>query len=368
MKLYFVAGERSGDLHAAQVIRALKAQDSSIRFRGFGGDEMRTAGMNLVVHYREMSFMGFLEVLKNYNTIKQYIADCKADILDFKPDAIVLVDYGGFNMKIAKFAAENKIKVFYYIPPKVWAWNTKRVQKIKKYVNHVLSILPFELDFYKKHNVHADYVGNPSYDEIRRFTPNPNFKRDNEIGEKPVFALLPGSRKDEVKYILETMLKVAAPYADRFQILVAGVHSIPKDLYAVCEKYPVKIIYEKSFDLLTVAHKALVTSGTASLETCLFDVPQIVCYQSSWISGKIGRMVMKVKWASLVNLIANREVVRELMIEDFTEKKLSAETKMLLEDEKYVAEIKKGYKEVKDQLNKPNAGKNTADKILQYLS
>ena len=368
MKLYFVAGERSGDLRAAQVIRQLKTKDASIRFRGFGGDQMRSAGMNLVVHYREMAFMGFVEVLKNLSTIKQYLADCKADILDYKPDAIVLVDYAGFNLKIARFAKENNIRVFYYISPKVWAWNTKRALKIKKYVNHMLSILPFEVDFYKQYNVHADYVGNPSFDEIRNFTPNPNFKRDEKIGEKPVLALLPGSRRDEVKYVLETMLKVAKPYADRYQILVAGVHSIPEESYAVCKDYPVKIIFEKSFDLLSIANKALVTSGTASLETCLFHVPQIVCYQSSWISARIARAVVKVEWASLVNLIAGREVAKELILEFFNEKNLAVETKKLLEDEAYVQEIKKGYKEVHKLLDKPNAAKNAAVKILQYMS
>lgn len=359
MKYYFIAGERSGDLHAGNVIRELKNLDNTIEVRAWGGDVMQAAGATLVKHYTEMAFMGFVEVLLNLTTISRFLKECKQDILTYKPDIVVLVDYGGFNMKIAKFAKENGFEVHYYIPPKVWAWNTGRVKKIKKYVDKVYSILPFEVDFFQKHGVTVEFVGNPSYDEISEFNANPDFKSQHQLSDKPILALLPGSRKQEILLILELMAVVASEQQTH-QVVVAGVSNLPKELYAKCEAYGFKIIYDSSFEILNIADKALVTSGTASLETCLFQVPHIVCYQTNYITGKIARFVIKVNFVSLVNLIANKEVVRELLVDNFNYETLTSETKKLLQDQNYIQQIKDGYQEVLSKIGKKGAPKTVA--------
>jgi len=364
MKYYFIAGERSGDLHAGNVIRELKNIDSSVEVRAWGGDVMQAAGATLVKHYTEMAFMGFVEVLLNLRTISRFLKECKQDILAYKPDVVVLVDYGGFNMKIAKFAKENGFTVHYYIPPKVWAWNTSRVKKIKKYVDKVYSILPFEVDFFQKHGVTVEFVGNPSFDEISEFHPNPEFKSIHQLNEKPILALLPGSRKQEITLILDLMALVASEQ-NTHQVIVAGVSNLPKTLYAKCEELGFKIIYDSSFEILKIADKALVASGTASLETCLFQVPHVVCYQINVITTKIARLVIKVDFVSLVNLIANRQVVKELLAEDFNYKTLTAETQKLLYDEDYIQHIKQGYQDVLAKIGKKGAPKTVAELLMK---
>ena len=313
MKYYLIAGERSGDLHASNLMKALKARDSRIEFRYFGGDYMLEAGGELVVHYQKLAFMGFLEVLMNLRTISKYIRLCKNDIAAWSPDAIILIDYAGFNLKIAKWAKERGIKIYYYISPKVWAWNQSRALKIKAVVDKMFVILPFEVEFYKKYDWVVEYVGNPVVEAVDQYKVNANFRQDNKLPDKPLIAVLPGSRKQEVKHILPTLVKVFNHFPEH-HFCVARVGNLPEEVYSLVTKHEnASVVSGQTYDLLANSEAAIVCSGTATLETALWDVPQVVVYKTSWISYWIAKAVIKVKYISLVNLIMGEEVVKELV-------------------------------------------------------
>lgn len=367
MKYYLIVGERSGDMHASNLMHALQQIDKEAEFRFFGGEQMQAVGGTLVKHYQEMAVMGFWEVIKNLSKIASLLKFCKKDILAYQPDVVILVDFAGFNMRIAKFSKKNHIKNFYYISPKVWAWNTKRAWKIKKNVDKMFVIFPFEKEFYKQFGYEVDFVGNPLLDAIGSFERNPNFFEQNDLSnEKPIIALLPGSRRAEVKNMLALMLKIKNYFPD-FQWIVAGVDNLPKNLYQNCESAGVKVLYNQTYDLLAVAHSAVVTSGTATLETALFSVPQVVCYKTSNFSYQIAKRLIKVPFISLVNLVMNKKVVTELIQNDLNEQNLrndllkvveGAERERILED----------YRVLQEKMGTAGASEVAAKKMFAYLT
>ncbi len=307
MKYFLVAGERSGDLHGSNLIKALKQRDSAAAFCGFGGEYMEQEGMQLLVHYNEMAFMGFLEVVKNLRSIQGYMQQCKEEIRRFRPDALVLIDYAGFNLRIARWAKKQGIKVFYYISPKVWAWNQKRALKIKKTVDHMFVIMPFEQEFYARYNYKVDFVGNPLLDAIRDFVPDADFLKKHQIEDQPLVAVLPGSRRQEIENMLGYMLDLIPAFPGH-RFVVAGIKNIPREYYRLALENPAAVVvFDDTYNLLSHAEAALVTSGTATLETALFEVPQVVCYKTSWVSYQIAKRLVKIEYISLVNLIAGRK-------------------------------------------------------------
>ncbi|MDX5422868.1 MAG: lipid-A-disaccharide synthase [Hymenobacteraceae bacterium] len=368
MKYYIIAGERSGDLHASNLIKQLKKKDPAAQIRGWGGDMMQDAGMELVRHYQEMAFMGFAEVFKSLRKILGFLKECKEDIRQYQPDVVILVDYAGFNMRIARFAKGQGIKVFYYISPKIWAWNQGRVHNIKKVVDRMFVIMPFEQDFYARFDYKVDYVGNPVNDSVTDHVPCTDFRAKNRLyNNKPIIAILPGSRRQEIENMLHVMLSVLPSFRD-YQFVVAGVSNFSKEYYEQYNKDPnIKIIYDQTYDLLAHAKAALVTSGTATLETALFNVPQVVCYKTSAISYAIGKMVIKVPYISLVNLIADRPVVTELIQEDFTPKKIVAELKQVLFDKYFLKKQQEGYDLVRKKIGDFRTAERAAELMVGYL-
>ncbi|HRJ29981.1 MAG TPA: lipid-A-disaccharide synthase [Cyclobacteriaceae bacterium] len=368
LKIYFVAGERSGDLHGGNLIYALKSKSANIRCRGFGGDYMRDAGMDLVVHYRELAFMGFAEVLANLSTIAKKIKQCKQDILTYKPDVVVLIDYAGFNLRIAKFAKQNGIKVFWYISPKVWAWNQNRAIKLKANIDRMFVILPFEKEFFKKFNWTVDYVGNPVLDAVKMHQADQEFLIRNRIlSDKPLVALLPGSRKQELNMIIPLMAEVAKQNPS-YQFAVATVDNLSTEFYGDLRSLPnISFISGATYDLLHHAQAAIVTSGTATLETALFNVPQVVVYRTSSMSYLIAKNLIRVPYISLVNLIAGREVVKEMIQQRANSKDVSAELNLILNDNQYREGMLTGYKEIRNILDTGSASENTAELMLHYL-
>ncbi len=366
MKYYIIAGEASGDLHGSNLMKALKQKDPDAEFRFCGGDLMTKQGGIIVKHYRDLAFMGFLEVAMNLRTILNNIKFCKEDIQNNRPDVLILVDYPGFNLRIARFAKELGIKVVYYISPQLWAWKEGRVEIIKKYVDEMMVILPFEEDFYKKHGVHSHFVGHPLLDAISTLQDvnNEDFKRDNGLNEKEIIALLPGSRKQEVEKMLQIMLSVR-PYFKEYQFVIAGAPSLPKEFY---EKYVddnVHFVSNKTYDLLRCSRAALVTSGTATLETALLNVPEVVCYRGSKVSYAIAkRLVKNIKYISLVNLIMDREVVKELIQNDLNTNNLIEELTKILATEKRF-EVFRDYELLREKLGGKGASDNAADVILK---
>ncbi len=369
MKFYLIAGERSGDLHGGNLIKALQARSAGNQFRGFGGDYMRKAGMEVVVHYRELAFMGFVEVLANLRKISKKIKQCKEDILQYKPDVIVLIDYAGFNMRIAKFAKTQGIKVFWYISPKVWAWNQKRALKLKATVDRMFVILPFEKSFFKKFDWDVDYVGNPVLDAIKAHQVQPDFKSVNQIAEnESIVALLPGSRQQELKKIIPVITDVAIALKQT-QFVVAAVSNLDQKLYGGLKNLlNVRFVYDGAYDLLSIARAAIVTSGTATLETALFKVPQVVVYKTSALTYWIARMIIKVPFISLVNLVADREVVKEMIQENASVEKVSGELLSILNNETYRTAMLNSYDEIIRILDTGSASENTAEKMLGYLN
>jgi lipid-A-disaccharide synthase len=368
MKFYLIAGERSGDLHGGNLMKALKRLMPEASFRGFGGDDMHAAGLDLVVHYRELAFMGFAEVLANLHMISKKLKQCKQDIVQFKPDVIILIDYAGFNLPIAKFAKTQGIKVFWYISPKVWAWNQDRAWKLKASVDKLFVILPFEKQFFKRYNWEVDYVGNPVLDAVKAHQPSPEFLTKNGLrSDVPLVALLPGSRKQELHTIVPLMAAVASRLP-HLQFGIATVNNVSSDLYE-----PLKILSNvhaiegTTYDLLAYANAAIVTSGTATLETALFKVPQVVVYKTSWLSYAIGKLVIRVPFISLVNLVAEREVVKELIQQEASEENVLSELKNILEVKTYREGIEKGYDEIIKILDTGSASENTARLMLKYL-
>ena len=369
-KYYIIAGEASGDLHASNLVAQLRKKCPNALFRGFGGDLMQQQGVELVKHYRTMAYMGFVEVAVNLRKVLENISLCKKDILEYQPDAVILVDYPGFNLRIAEFAHEQGFKVFYYVSPQVWAWKRRRVKQIKKSVDKMLVILPFEEAFYKKEVVDVVYVGNPLLDELSKFGMGNRsiFLRRNSLGEKrEIIALLPGSRTQEVKRMLPVMLKVAPHFPD-YQFVVAGVSSVDAGLYKkIIGTSDVFLIENQTYDLLQNASAALVTSGTATLETALFSVPEVVCYKANAFSYLIARWLIKVKFISLVNLVMEKEVVKELIQSNLTEKNLVDELNRLLSDSNCQRQILEDYEDLKDLLGNAGASEKAALVIVSDM-
>ncbi len=372
MKYYIIAGEASGDLHASNLMKELKKNDPSAEFRFWGGDLMQQQGGTLVKHYRELAFMGFAEVAANLRTILNNIKLCKTDIRNYKPDAIILVDYPGFNLRIAEFAHNEDFRVFYYISPQIWAWKTSRVHKIKKFVDRMFVILPFEKGFYKKFNVDVDFVGHPLLDMIEQLPKeDPQaFRKKNKLSGKLIIALLPGSRQQEISKILPLMLSVCSVFPD-YQFVVGGAPSIDESYYRqFFTEGDVQIVFGQTHDLLRNSFAALVTSGTATLETALFEVPEVVCYKGSFISYHIAKMVVDkelVKYISLANLIMDREVVTELIQNDLNTENLKKELDLIINNKENYQRIKTDFISLKEKLGGAGASRKTAGLIMGYL-
>ena len=369
MKYYVIAGEKSGDLHTANLIKKIKLKDPNAIFRGFGGDDMLNEGVTIVKHYKEMAFMGFLEVIKNLGSIFKNINQCKEDILKFKPDVIILTDYPGFNLRIAAFAHQAGIKVFYYISPKIWAWNTKRAYKIKKFVDKMFVIFPFETAFYKKYNYDVDYVGNPLLDAISQFEKNHDFFIKNNLNPKiPIIAVLPGSRKQELLNILPPIAEVFKSFPD-YQFVIGGVSTLSESLYhEILKGQSVKIIFGQSYDLLSQAVAGLIKSGTSTLEAALFDLPQVVCYKTSGFSYKIAKALIKVKYISLVNLIADKKIVTELIQDDLNPSLIIAELQKILPGAMERKLMEDEYKILQSELGNAGASEKAAGLMWNYLN
>jgi len=369
MKYYIIAGEASGDLHASNLMKALKKQDSKATFRFWGGDLMQAVSGTLVKHYKDLAFMGFLEVLLNLITITKNLNFCKKDLLKYKPDALILVDYPGFNMRIATFAKAHNIKVHYYISPQIWAWKENRIKSIKHNVDEMYVILPFEKDFYeKKHQYKVHFVGHPLLDAIanRKPTDEKDFRKAHKLGNKPIIALLPGSRKQEIKKMLHVMLSLSTDFND-YQFVIAGAPGLETPFYkSFTTSKNISFLLNKTYDLLSIATAALVTSGTATLETALFKVPEIVCYKGSWVSYQIGKRVVNLDFISLVNLILNKEAVTELIQNDFNKKRLTQELKNILGSKKR-EQIYNDYYELEQKLGGAGASDKTAQLIFRQI-
>ncbi|RFZ85961.1 lipid-A-disaccharide synthase [Mucilaginibacter terrenus] len=367
MKYYLVAGEASGDLHGANLMKALKGKDPNAGFRYFGGDLMQAEGGTLVKHYEDMAFMGFAEVVMNLRTILKNLKLCKTDLISYKPNVLILIDFPGFNLKIAEFAKARGLLVCYYISPKVWAWNQKRVLKIKKVVDHLFCILPFEVDFYKKWGMDIDYVGNPLLDAVDAFTPDPDFLGHNKlITDKKIVALLPGSRKQEISRLLPEMVKVAAAFSD-YQFVIAGAPTFTNDYYQqYANSANIPVVFNSTYNLLNNAAAAIVASGTATLETALFNVPQVVVYKGNVLTIGIARMLIKIRFISLVNLIMDEQVVKELIQEGCNAVTIGAELEKLLEDNNYRSKMLSNYDKLDSRMGEPGASRHTSELIVQY--
>lgn len=375
MKYFLIAGEASGDLHASNLMAALKEKDPEADFRFFGGDLMQAVGGTLVKHYKEMAFMGFIPVLLNLRTILNNMKTCQEDIRKYQPDVVILIDYPGFNLKIAKFVKTVlHLPVYYYISPKIWAWKQYRIKDFRRYVDRMFCILPFETEFFRKLDYSVDYVGNPSVDSVAQYkekqaTRPDTFMADEGLPDKPILALLAGSRRQEIKDNLPTMLEVAAAYPD-YQPVIAGAPGLEPEYYKqYIGNHPAKIIFGKTYDLLQHSRAALVTSGTATLETSLFRVPQVVCYYvvAGPLASFIFRNFFHTKYISLVNLIAGREVVQELFGVRFSYQQIHDELGKILHDTAYRQQMLDGYDEIIQMLGKPGASQRTAELIYQSL-
>lgn len=369
MKYYIIAGEASGDLHASNLIKEIKKLDNQAEIRFWGGELMEAQGGTLVKHYRELAFMGFIEVVLNLGTILKNIKFCKQDIEKFKPDALIFIDYPGFNMRIAKWAKQKGFHTHYYISPQIWAWKENRIKDIKRDVDAMYVILPFEKDFYeKKHQFPVRFVGHPLIDAIsnRPLIDPKDFKEKLKLDSRPIIALLPGSRKQEIKVMLSVMLKVVNDFPD-YQFVIAGAPNQDETFYRQFIKQKnVSLLLNKTYDLLSVSHAALVTSGTATLETALYKIPEVVCYKGSRISYEIAKRVIKLKYISLVNLILDKEVVTELIQTDFNKKRLKEELTKILDEYKR-ATLFLDYYDLEKKLGGKGASEKTANLIVKSL-
>ncbi|MCC6251984.1 MAG: lipid-A-disaccharide synthase [Bacteroidia bacterium] len=371
MKYYIIAGEPSGDLHGSNLIKHLKNIDLNADFRAWGGNRMSEQGATLFKHIKDLAFMGFVEVVANIGTILKNIRLCKEDILKYKPDVLVLIDYPGFNLRIAKFAKKQKIKVVYYISPQIWAWKENRIHHIKSYVDRMIVILPFEEEFYRKHHYPVFYAGHPLLDAIDDILNNSNTKNEflkiNLLADTPIIALLPGSRKQEIQVMLPQMLKMIKHFKE-YQFIVACSNNVQADIYhSMVKGYPVKLVYDQTYQLLLHSKAALVTSGTATLETALFNVPEIVCYKGNFISYFFAKKLIKVNFISLVNLIMNREIVKELIQYDFNEEMLKSNLIQILQPE-HQQWLKNEYSILKEKLGGKGASARAAKYITDYLT
>jgi lipid-A-disaccharide synthase len=370
-RIYIIAGEASGDLHGANLLRELFQLDSSILVRAWGGDRMQKEGANLVKHISELAFMGFVEVLLNIRTILRNIKFCKQDILEFKPDVLVLIDYPGFNLRIAEWAKKQGIIVHYYISPQVWAWKKSRVKIIKRSVDKMYTILPFENAFYKQFGFETEYVGHPLLDEVERFNrkriSREDFLAKNGLTNSRIISILPGSRKQEIHVKLPIMLE-AVSELENYQIVVAGAPNQSVDMYSEFEKQGCKIVFGQTYDLLLNSDAAIVTSGTATLETAILNVPEVVCYKGSWISYFIARSLIQIKYISLVNLIMDKLIVKELIQGECTALKIREELAQLLKNSEYRKAMLINYSLMREKLGGIGASKKVANSLLKTIS
>lgn len=377
MKYYLIAGEASGDLHASHLIHAIKEQDPAADFRYYGGDLMAREGGTLVQHYRHLAYMGFIPVLLHARTILKGMAQCKQDIVSWQPDVLILVDYPGFNLKIAKFIRKNtQIPIYYYIAPKIWAWKEHRIKAIKRDVDRLFSILPFEVDFFeKKHHYPISYVGNPTVDEVSAYldehpADKEDFCHDNQLDSRPILALLAGSRKQEIRDNLSRMAEAARPLSDDYQLVLAAAPGIEESYYAECAgDLPLHVLYGQTYRILQHSSAALVTSGTATLETALFRVPQVVCYymRMGRLFSFLRRHFLKVPFISLVNLVAGREVVTELVADGMTVERTREELLRILPGQPGREAMLKGYALMAERLGAPGAPQHAAQQIVGSL-
>lgn len=370
MKYFLLAGEASGDLHGSNLMKALKEQDPQAEFAYWGGDLMAAKGGALLKHYRELAFMGVVEVIANIGTILRNFSLCRKQILEFKPDIVVMIDYPGFNLKMTKFCHEQGIPVYYYISPKIWAWKKSRINSIRKYVDRMAVILPFEVPFYESLGYPVEYVGNPLLDAIASRRPGlpdrESFLKNNSLDAKPIIALLAGSRKQEIKRLLPVMLGLPEQFPN-YQFVIAGAPSLPAELYQqYISNKPVKIVYNQTYELLSHAHAAVVTSGTATLETALFRVPQVVIYKANRLSYQIAILFVKVPFFSLVNLIAGRGIVREFLQNNLENDTLN-ELRKILTDKNYYNRILNDYDELITTMGQSGVSDRVARSIQNLL-
>jgi len=371
MKYYIIAGEASGDLHGSNLMKGLKMVDPNPEFRFWGGDLMLEQGGTLVKHYRETAIMGFVEVLANIFKIKGFFKLCKKDILEYNPDVVILIDYPGFNLRMAEFVKSSGYKVFYYISPKIWAWKESRIKKIKAFVDKMFVIFPFEVDYFKKFDYPVEFTGNPLLDAVNEKliekSSIDDFIQRNSLENKPIIGILAGSRKQEIERNLGIMLQVIPQYSD-YQFVLAAAPSIEPDFYSkYIHGHQVKVVFGQTYDTLKFSTAALVTSGTATLETALFNVPQVVCYRAGNLSYFIAKRFVKVKYISLVNLIMNKEVVKELIQFDMTPKKVTEELNKILLNTKSRAEMLKNYSDLQVILGGTGASERVAKRVYSYL-
>jgi lipid-A-disaccharide synthase len=371
MRYFIIAGEQSGDLHGSNLIKGLAEADKHSEIFCWGGDLMEAAGAKLLMHYRSTAFMGFVSVLKNLGTIKRNLLRCKEQILELKPDVVIFIDYPGFNLRIAEFAKSSGFRTFYYISPKFWAWNESRVTKVKKFIDRMFIIFPFEVEFYKKHGISVEYYGNPLVDEtdkkLAAFPQDDEILRSFRMQPQPVIALLAGSRRHEIEKVLPEMVKLVKHFPD-YKFILAGVKNIPEEIYRnIIGNEDVTLITDRTYEILHVARAALVTSGTATLEAALLGAPQVVCYKAGFMEALIALAVIKVKYISLVNLIMNAEIVRELVQYDLTGKKLLSELKSILPGGDKREKIISGYEALKLKLGPSGASQRIAGEMVADL-
>lgn len=374
MKYYLIAGEASGDLHGSNLMKALKTEDPKADFRFWGGDLMAEQGGTPVKHYRDLAFMGFVEVLFNLRTILGNISFCKKDVLTYAPDVLILIDYPGFNLRIAKWAKAQGIRVFYYISPQIWAWHSSRVHGIKATVDRMFVILPFEADFYAKYDYEADFVGHPLLDVVQQRQPDPRFRSEHQLSDAPIIALLPGSRKQEIQRLLPIVLAVVPQFPDH-QFIIAGAPAQTADYYHDIiaqskltkeQAQRIHLIENQTYEVLLAADLAVVASGTATLETALFDVPQVVTYKGSWLSYHIAKRLVNVQYISLVNLIVDRPIVRELIQHECSPTHLTDALRQLLQPAQR-EQVQANYHELRELLGHAGASDRAARLMVGYL-
>ena len=368
MKYYIISGEASGDLHASNLAKHLFKVDNLSQIRAWGGDLLRNQGAEVVKDYKDLAFMGFVEVAMNLRTILKNLDFCKKDIVNYQPDVVILVDYPGFNLRMAKFLHKQHIKTFYYISPQVWAWHRSRVKSIKKYVDELFVILPFEKDFYAKYQMNVHYLGHPLLDAVKHTPISHDFRQKQHFSDKPIIAILPGSRRQEIQRMLPVMLNVSRKI-EGYQFVIAGVEH-HRNLYeSLSQGFEVKTVFNQTYDLLSNAYAAMVTSGTATLETALFTVPQVVCYKGNYISYLIAKNLIKgINYISLVNLIADKEVAKELIQNDMNTKLLFSELQLLLGDTSKRKEMLEDYALIQQKLGDGNASQQIAKLMYGLLT